>query len=187
MSEETNHPLQKTELELLKERAKMMGLKFHPATGIEKMRVIVADAMPNKPSVELEVGSKHTKIPYETQQQREARLRKAASQLVRVRVTNMNARTKDLPGQIYTAGNSFCTFKKYIPFNAPNGFHIPQILLNFIDDKKCQVFYTTLDKKGRKVRKGKLVKEFNIEVLPALTMDEIKQLASEQALREASE
>ncbi len=181
-------PQPKTEVELLRERAKMMGLKFHPLTGLDKMRAMVEEAMPNKPAeAGLEAApASATKIPYETKTQREARKRKTAGQLIRVIVTNMNQRTKDLPGQVYAAGNSFCTFKKYIPFNAERGFHIPYIIVEMLKNKKCQVFHTVEDKKGRKTRKGKLVPEFNIVVLPALTVEELKDLARAQALTETS-
>ena len=47
----------------------------------------------------------------------------------------------------------------------------------------CQIFVSASLPNGEKTRKGKLIKEFNIEILPPLTEQELKDLAKEQAAR----
>ena len=47
------------------------------------------------------------------------------------------------------------------------------------------MFYTATDARGNKVRKGKLIKEFAIEVLPPLTKEELEELARRQAMAKA--
>jgi hypothetical protein len=49
------------------------------------------------------------------------------------------------------------------------------------------MYHTVQDNKGNKVRKSKLVNEFNIEVLPALTKEELKDLAQRQAMEAGKE
>jgi hypothetical protein len=53
--------------------------------------------------------------------------------------------------------------------------------------RQCQIFYTHKDAKGNKSRKGKLIKEFSIELLPALTTSELKDLAQRQAMAQSGD
>ncbi len=111
------------------------------------------------------------------------RLRKEASALVRVRVTCMNPNKKEWKGEIFTASNSIVgTFRKYVQFNTEDGWHVPQIILNMIKARQFQTFYTIKNERGVAVRKGKLVPEFAVEVLPPLTEEELLELSRRQAL-----
>ena len=112
-----------------------------------------------------------------------AALQKSASELMRIRVTCMNPAKKEWEGEIFTVGNAVVgTFKKYVPFNADEGWHVPRIIYEQLKDRECQVFTTVRDSRGNSTRKGKLIKEFAIEVLPNLTEEEIKELAQRQAM-----
>ena len=53
--------------------------------------------------------------------------------------------------------------------------------------RQCQVFTTVRDRRGNASRKGKLIKEFSIEVLDPLTEDELKELAQRQAMSKSVE
>ena len=106
-----------------------------------------------------------------------------ALRLIRIRLQCMNPAKKEWEGEIISVGNSVVgTVKKYIPFNADEGWHVPRILLDTLQDRQCQVFTTVKSKNGINVRKGKLIKEFAIEILPPLTQDELKELAQRQAM-----
>ena len=72
--------------------------------------------------------------------------------------------------------------KKYVPFNADEGWHVPTIIYKQLVNRECQVFTTVRDARGNASRKGKLIKEFAIEVLPQLTPDELQELARRQAM-----
>lgn len=110
--------------------------------------------------------------------------RKESGRLVRCRIQCMNPAKKDWPGEIFSVGSAkLGTFKKFVPFNSPEPYHIPRIIYDMLLEKKCTVFYTELDKRGNKMRKGRLVNEFAIEVLKPLTNDELSALAQTQALR----
>lgn len=168
------------ELTTLKERAQMLGVSFHPSIGLEKLRekvnaAVAGDVVPDT--------EKPQDAAEETEGQRKKRLKEEALKLVRVRVTCMNPAKSEWSGEILTAGNSVIgSVKKYVPFNADDGWHIPHVLYEFMRDRMCQVFTNTKTKNGVTVRQGKLIREFAIEVLPDLTQEELHDLAQRQAM-----
>ena len=167
------------ELASLKQRADMLGISYHPSIGLEKLRDKVNAAL----TPQEEEAPKETKSAVESETQRRIRLRDEAAKLVRIRVTCMNPNKKEWEGEIITAGNAGVgTYKKYVPFNADEGWHVPNIIYQVLKDRECQVFYTVTGPRGNKFRKGKLIKEFAIEVLPPLSEDELKDLAQRQAM-----
>lgn len=108
---------------------------------------------------------------------------KDANRLVRVRITCMNPNKRDWAGEIFTISNSLVgTFKKYVPFNASEGYHVPNIIYQAILERKCQVFVTGTDSRGQRVKRAASIQEFGVEVLPSLTPEELKSLAQRQAM-----
>ncbi len=167
------------ELTLLKQRAQTLGIKFHPSIGLESLRSKVSAALTEEAAEEPvpEAPAAESRI------QMRNRLRKEASALVRVRVTCMNPNKKEWKGEIFTASNSIVgTFRKYVQFNTEDGWHVPQIILNMLKARQFQTFYTIKNERGVAVRKGKLVPEFAVEVLPPLTEEELLELSRRQAL-----
>lgn len=163
------------ELSTLKARADMLGVSYHPSIGLEKLR--------DKVNAALSSGDKEdgSSAKSEAAERAEAQLR--ASELVRIRVTCMNPAKKEWEGEIFTTGNAVVgTFKKFVPFNAEEGWHVPRIILDMIQSRECQVFTAVRDARGNTTRKGKLIKEFAVEVLPPLTEEELKDLAQRQAM-----
>lgn len=168
------------ELTSLKARADMMGISYHPSIGLEKLREKVNNHLSGTKEAVEPVPVEPQK---ETQAQRAERKRKEASELIRIRVTCMNPAKKEWEGEIISAGNSVVgTFRKYIPFNSDEGWHVPRIIYNQLVSRQCQVFTTVTDARGNKVRRGKLIREFAIEVLPQLTPQELNELAQRQAM-----
>jgi hypothetical protein len=74
---------------------------------------------------------------------------------------------------------------KFVPFNVEEGWHVPRIIYTQLAERQCQIFTTTTDSRGNKTRKGKLIREFAIEVLPPLTPEELRELAQRQAMAKA--
>ncbi|MCM2973728.1 hypothetical protein [Larsenimonas suaedae] len=177
----TDQVPQQDELTVLKNRATAMGIAFHPNIGVDKLREKVNAALTESAPEQDAPATDSTSG--ETAAQRRARLKREASKLIRVRVTCMNPLKREHEGEIFTAGNAMVgSFKKYVPFNADDGWHIPQIIYNQLTQRQCQVFYTERDARGNTTRKGKLIREFNVEVLPPLTEAELKELAQRQAM-----
>lgn len=113
---------------------------------------------------------------------------KLAGSLVRCRIQNMNPGKKDWPGEFVSVGSAkLGTFKKFIPFNSGEPYHVPRIIYNVLKDKECSQFYTAKNDKGNKIRKSKLINEYVIEELPPLTVKELKDLALQQAMAKGQE
>ena len=162
------------ELTSLKARADLMGISYHPSIGLEKLREKVNAAL----AVEKPAG-----VAAEDEAAHRRRMIEEATKLVRVRVNCMNPAKKEWSGEIITVGNSVVgTHKKYIPFNAEDGWHIPHIMYEALLGRECQVFVTVTDSRGNKSRKGRIIKEFAVEVLPPLSQEELAELARRQAM-----
>lgn len=104
--------------------------------------------------------------------------------LIRVRITNLDPKKKDLQGEIFTVANEFIgTVRKYIPYGeiTDEGFHIEKILYDQLEDRKFQQIRTIKDPRTGTTRpETRWVKEFSLEVLPQLTEEELRRLATAQ-------
>lgn len=169
------------ELATLKARADMLGVKYHSSISLEKLREKVnAATVSTTPTEEAPVVQEAAE---ESLAERRARKRREANELIRVRVTCMNPAKKEWEGELFTAGNSLVgSFTKYVPFDNDEGWHVPRIILNQIQQRQCQIFQSVRDDRGNVTRKGKLIKEFAVEILPKLTAEELADLAQRQAM-----
>ena len=186
MSEQTETNEMQDELAALKARADLLGISYHPTIGLEKLRDKVNAAITSEGESDSapEADAPVQEAPKETEAAKRLRLRNEAAKLVRIRLTCMNPNKKEWDGEIITAGNAAVgTFKKFVPFHsADDGWHVPNIIYKQLVQRECQIFVTTTDGAGNKIRKGKLIKEFAIEVLPDLTEEELAELARRQAM-----
>lgn len=194
MSEEN----QKTELEVLKDRARMMGIQFSNNIGVEALRARIEAKM----NGEEEQSQEQEKPAQETQATEpnplgetpsdkpltQAELRKKIiaeqTRLVRIRITNLDPKKKDLPGEIITVANEYMgTIRKYVPYGevTENGYHVPYCIYKMLDKRRFLDIRTKKDNKGQTVVRSGYVKEFAIEVLPQLTQEELNRLANQQA------
>ena len=184
------------ELPLLKERAKVMGIPFSNNISLETLRKRVADKMEGKdeaPEVNAltgdpEIAQAMAAKPLDPKANAVA-LRKLmhAKQMrqVRVRVTNMDPKKKDLPGEIWTVANEYLgTVRKFVPYGeqTDDGFHIPYCLYRLLDSKRFLHIRDVKDRTTGIVRQDKVwAKEFSLDVLPTLTQGELDRLAAAQA------
>lgn len=160
------------ELTLLKERADLMGIKYHPSIGVDKLREKVNSVL----------VPKDDPVPVkETAAQVRMHGIKNANLLSRVRITSMDPNKKGWKGDYFTVMNStFGTIKKFVPFNII--WHVPQVILKQIKRKRRQEFYEEVLSNGRKVKRSRMVPMFAVEELPDLTPEELQDLANKQAL-----
>lgn len=184
------------ELTLLKERAKVMGIPFSNNISLETLRKRVADKMEGKdeaPEVNAltgdpEIAQAMAAKPL-NQKANAVALRKLmyAKQMrqVRVRITNMDPKKKDLPGEIWTVANEYLgTVRKFVPYGeqTDDGFHLPYCLYRLLDSKRFLHIRDVKDRTTGIVRQDKVwAKEFSLDVLPTLTQDELDRLAAAQA------
>ena len=204
-----------TEMELLKQRADMLGVTYSNNIGIETLRKRVEDAMagnPQDPEPEAQeadpsvesltadltaqvaaTSSVDAKGPNPLVQDEapvqskpitlREHMRMTQMKLVRVRIQNLDPKKANLPGEIFAVANEYLgDVKKFIPFGevTDNGYHIPYCLYKMLKNRRF------LNVRERKDRDGKIhvetswVKEFALELLPDLSPEELKQLATAQ-------
>ena len=170
------------ELTLLKQKADTLGVKYHPSIGIEALREKINAKMAEGESVPGVDG------PVLSQAEAEQLLRKKLIQdqmkLVRIRVTNLDPKKKDLQGEVITVGNRFLgTVRKFIPFGeaTDNGYHVPFIVYTELKNRRFSQVKTRKGPNGQLFPETKLVPEYAIEVLPPLTRKELDDLKAQQA------
>ena len=134
------------ELTLLKERAKQMGIPFSNNISLETLRKRIADKMEGKDEPEVNPLAGDSEIAAITAapkkldaKQNTLALRKLMQReqmkMVRVRITNMDPKKKDLPGEIWTVSNEYLgNVRKMIPYGeqTDDGFHIPYCLFRLL-------------------------------------------------------
>ena len=111
---------------------------------------------------------------------------KLAMKLIRVVVTPNDPAMVNYPGLIFSVGatglNNGRMVKKFVPFNNEEGWHVPQIILNQIENGQMQKFRTVTRANGEKVLEPYLTKKFNVRILDPLTPEELKEVAAANKL-----
>ena len=111
---------------------------------------------------------------------------KLAMRLTRVVVTPNDPAMVNYPGLIFSVGatglNNGRMVKKFVPFNNEEGWHVPQIILNQIENGQMQKFKTVTRANGEKVLEPYLTKKFNVRILDPLTPEELKEVAAANKL-----
>ena len=184
------------ELALLKERAKQMGIPFSNNISLETLRKRISDKMEGKeePKVNPLTGDVEiaaiTSAPKKLDAKQNAlalrkMMQREQMKLVRVRITNMDPKKKDLPGEIWTVSNEYLgNVRKMIPYGeqTDEGFHIPYCLFRLLQSKRFLHIRTVKDRvTGVERQEKQWVKEFSLDVLPDLTKEELARLAAAQA------
>lgn len=112
-------------------------------------------------------------------------VRAKALRMHRVKITNLDPADAQLNGAIVTAVNKFTgKVAKYVPYGddeAPNGYHIQEILLNQLKNQKFPLRKEIKGGQfGVKKYKTTMINKFAIEILPPLTKKQLADLADHQ-------
>lgn len=168
-------------LALIKQKADTVGVVYTAEDTVDSIRAKINAKLNDEPKEEpkVEAGSYVPKTKQELRQ--EAIL--DATRLIRVRITNMDPRKADLPGEFFTVSNGVVgTIQRFIPYSEQeDGWHVENMLLEMLKEKQ---FYQLRPRKGPNgtvLPDGRWVKEFAIEVLEPLTQEELRILANKQA------
>ncbi len=104
---------EKTELELLKDRAKMLNISFSNNIGVDALKEKINAEL--QPKEEKEISAdKRARMALNAKRKK---AKEEAEKLVRIRITCMNPGKKEWPGEIITVGNKFSGMhKKFISF-----------------------------------------------------------------------
>jgi len=173
-----------SELDTLKARAKLKGIKFHHRVGIDTLRELVYPEAGAEPS-DKEKSAQQSRLVTSAAAYRKkifAAAKRGAGTLVRCRVSCMNPNKQGWEGEYFSVGSAkMGTHKKYIPFNGVE-YHLPYVLYQELKAKKC-----TINRSEREIKKNggpayKLINEYAIERLDPLTKEELKDLAQQQAM-----
>ena len=195
-----------SEIDMLKDRAKLMGIQFSNNIGVEALKAKIEE---KRAATEAAAQPKQEPAPAATQtaaqtgfgagainaltgnETRPARpkslrqyLRDEKMKLIRLRITNLDPKKKDLPGEIITVANEYIgTVRKFVPFGevTDNGFHVPQCIYDLLKERTFVSIKTRKDQKGQTIVEHQNAREFALEILPQLTPEELAQLSAAQA------
>jgi len=188
----------------IRKELKDAGVILHHKTGIKKLGSALADVrngkyeniIPIDDAIAIDersyegglLGASEAAIAAATKALTETPDQKALK-LTRIVVVPNDPLMSSYPGLIFTVGSSKVNngrmIKKFVPFNNEEGWHVPQIILNQIENAEMQKFKTITTPNGEKILEPYLTKKFNVRVLPPLTQEEMDQLAASQAANPA--
>lgn len=173
------------ELDLLKQRARMMGIQFSNNIGVEALRAKIEAKQAEEADSKIEVPAVKTAPTKSAKATMLAAMKSEQMKLVRLRISNLDPKKKDLRGEVITVGNDIMgKVAKFVPYGevTDNGYHVPQCIYNELKSRKFLHIRTTKNPRtGEAQVEQRLVPEFALEVLPQLTAEELAQLAAQQA------
>ena len=187
INEQANDLPELSELDVLKARAKMLGITFSNNIGVDALRARI-EAAQEEPKQDQEqlnplAGDKAGEKPAAQKSLRQQMVDEQMK-LVRLRITNLDPKKKDLPGEILTVANEYLgTVRKFIPFGevTDGGFHVPFCLYTMMKDRKFLDIRVRKDRRtGTTFTEQRWVSEFALEILDPLTPKEIDDLAKAQ-------
>lgn len=184
--------MQVDQLALLKQRATVMGISYSNNISLETLKKRIQEKMDGVEVVKPELEKPVQVVNPLTSQKPKARtpslrqhMHDTQMKLVRLRITNLDPKKKDLHGEIVTVANEYLgTVKKFVPYGevTDDGFHVPYCIYRELDSRKFLNIRTVRNRKeGTTKVESNWAKEFSLDVLPQLTQEELNRLAAAQA------
>ena len=181
------------ELDLLKSRAKLIGLTFSNNISVETLREKIrahleernapVSVTPVAAEQQVNALAPEATATAHTPTLREVMVRDQMK-LVRLRITNLDPKKKDLPGEVITVANEYLgTVRKFVPFGevTDNGYHVPYCIYTELESRRfLNIRVIKNPRTGTNRVESALVREFALDILPPLTAEELKQLANAQ-------
>lgn len=171
-------------LALIKQKADTVGVAYTAEDTVDSIRAKINAKLNDepKPKENSDGAASGSSAPKTKQELRQEAILDA-TRLIRVRITNMDPRKADLPGEFFTVSNGVVgTIQRFIPYSEQeDGWHVENMLLEMLKEKQ---FYQLRPRKGPNgtvLPDGRWVKEFAIELLEPLTQEELRVLANKQA------
>jgi hypothetical protein len=174
-----------SELDLARKRADTMEVKYLTSDTVADIELRITDSQSKNTK-----SSNATHAGISSKAQDEAELRQKMFEenmcLVRCRITNMNPNKADLASEMHTVSNKYLgAVTRVIPYGTQeDGWHVERILLNHLKGKMFQQIRVMKGPNGQQLPQTKWVKEFAIEELPPLSMEDLRVLANQQAASE---
>ena len=159
-----------SELDILKQQADTLGIKYSPNIGVETLK--------NKISAVIEAPTEEKTEIQKVDARQE--LWNDAMRLVRLEIHNVNPAKSSLKGEFYTVANKIIgKVTKFVPYgDAGKSYHVPNCIYQLLEEKKYLAFRD--DSSAPNGKKTELIPEFNNKVLPPLTQEELEELKKAQ-------
>jgi hypothetical protein len=163
-----------TVLDFLKKEAAELGIKHHPKIGEDKLREKIQEYKDKLEAEQAKAVATQEEAPKANPKaSNRMALKREQLQLVRIRLSALNPHMKGLKGQVFSVSNSLVgTVKKYIPFDSPNGWHVPKILVDSLDGKQFQTFREITTPTGKTIKRSVSAKAYSIQYLAPLSAEE---------------
>ena len=186
------------QLAILKQRAALMGITHSNNISVEKLKKRIEDQLEGREEVPTSTAVDAQANPLDVADATASKqavkvkqltlrqyMNNTQMRLVRLRITNMDPKKKDLHGEIITVANEYLgTVRKFVPFGevTDGGYHVPYCIYRELDSRKFLNIVTRKDLRTGQTRvEDNWAKEFSLEILPQLTSDELNRLAVTQA------
>ena len=124
----------------IRSQADSLGIDYHHRAGVEKIQKLIEAHLDNQDKTIIEAAvpdlPKEKIVPmteeeFKAEQKKENK--KNVGALIRCRVQCMNPEKKNWQGEILSVGSAkLGTFKKFVPFNSGEPFHIPKIIYDMM-------------------------------------------------------
>jgi hypothetical protein len=173
-----------------------LGVNLHHKTGIDKLKSTLQQARDGTletDKAEINVNTDiDSSVKRLTAEQHVGKLSKEqrALRMQRIVVSPNDPLMSSYNGLIFTVGSSAVNggrmIKKYVPFNNDDGWHVPQIIIDQIENAQMQKFKQVTMPNGDKTLQAYITKKFNVQILPPLTQPEVEILAAAQASKGAA-
>lgn len=169
----------------LRELADSLGISYTARTSVETLQKKINELTnPVEPSTLKVDEILQAEAPVKPKSLRQ-HLYDTEMALVRVRVTCLDPKKKELRGEFITVCNNHLgTVRKYVPYNddQEDGWHIPKCIYTVLKEATFLSVRSVKDKKtGQENLTSSYVPQYVIEVLPPLTKKELSDLAAAQA------
>ena len=175
---------EKTERELLKERADLMGLSYANNITTDKLKELVnGEIEPKKEQKAVKATGKELSKE-DLDRIQVANLQKRMSKRRRIILSCNDPQMKEWQSTPYLSiSNSVVSLPTItVPFNVE--WHVPQAYYDLLKEQTCGIPVKSKDAKGRTITIRKTIKRYNVQDLPDLTLEELDELKQAQAMRD---
>ena len=173
--------VEKSERDLLKDKADLLGISYASNISTDKLRELV-----NKANEPLEVTEpKQEKASANTTNEVDpVAIRLELTKKVRVLITCNDPLMKDYDTTpYYSFSNSTLTLPSItVPLGVE--WHIPNAYVGMLQAMECKLPVKAKDEKGRPITIRRTIKKYNVNILPPLTAKELEELKQAQIMRD---
>ena len=172
--------IEKTERDLLKEKADLLGIGYAGNISTEKLRELVNKANEPLEDKKEDKASNTNNEPVDDL----VKIRLALTNKVRVLITCNDPLMKEYDTTpYYSFSNSAITLPSItIPLGVE--WHIPNAYVGMLQAMECKLPVKSKDEKGRPITIRRTIKKYNVNVLPPLTAKELEELKQAQIMRD---